>query len=72
MDKSKSEKIFFDATDFVKKTNLVELQSNIPDINGLATKTTSTAVKIKYLMLVVQLKKTEYYTKISELEKKTY
>ena len=48
MDKSKSEK-----TDFVKKTNLVELQSNIPDINGLATKTTSTAVKIKYLMLVV-------------------
>ena len=37
----------------LKKTNLVELQSNIPDINGLATKTTSTAVKIKYLMLVV-------------------
>ena len=54
----------------LKKTNLAELQSNIPDINGLATKTTSTAVKIKYLMLVVKLKKQNITQKLVSLKKK--
>ena len=44
-------------TDFVEEAKLNELENKIPDISNLATKNALTAVEIKYLMLVVLLKK---------------
>ena len=47
-----------DVTDFVNKTKLTEIENKIPDISNQATKTALTAkiLKIKYLVLVIQLK----------------
>ena len=54
----------------LKKKKITELENKIPDVSSLATKTPLTQLKIKYLILVVQLRKQIYDTKISELEKK--
>ena len=59
-----------DVTDFVKKTKLTELEYKIPDISSLDTKTALTAVEIKILSVSSLVKKTDYDTKITELEKK--
>ena len=56
-DKTELEKKFPNVTDFVKEVKLTELENKIPDISNLATKNALTAVEIKYLMLVVLLKK---------------
>ena len=69
-DKTKLEKTIPDVNDFVKKTKLTELENKIPDISSLATKTTLTAVESKMPNVGILVKKTNYYTKISELEKK--
>ena len=57
-------------TDFVKKAKLAELENKIPDVSSLATKTALTAVenKVPSISSLVK-KKTDYSTKISELEK---
>ena len=59
-----------DVTDFVKKERLTELKKKIPDISTLATTTALTAVENKIYDVSSLVKKTNYNTKISELEKK--
>ena len=54
-----------------KKAKLTELENKIPDVSSLATKTALTAVenKIPDVSSLVK-KKTNYNTKITEIEKK--
>ena len=59
-----------DITNFVKKTKLTELENKIPDVSSLATETPLTAVENKISDLSSLVKKTNYDTKISDLEKK--
>ena len=59
-----------DVTNFVKKTKLTELENKIPDVSSLATKAALTAVENKIPDVSSLVKKTNYDTKISELEKK--
>ena len=66
--KTELEKKIPDVTNFLQKTKLTELANKIPDVSSLATKTALTAVKNKTSSGLV--KKTDYNTKISELEKK--
>ena len=54
----------------VKKSKLTELGSKIQDVIGLATKLALTAVENKIPNFSSLVKKTDYDTKISELEKK--
>ena len=68
--KSKLEKKIPGVTDLVKQTKLTELENKIPDVSGLATKSASTAVEYKIPDVSSLVKKTNYDTKISELEKK--
>ena len=58
-------------SDIVQKTKLTELENKIPDVSSLATKTALTAVenKISDVSSLVK-KKTDYNTKITEIEKK--
>ena len=53
-----------------KKKKLTELENKISDIINLATKTALTAVENKIPSVSSLLKKTDYDTKISEVEKK--
>ena len=46
------------------------IEDEIPDITNLAIKLLLMLLKIKYLVLVIQSKKTEYKTKNNEIEKK--
>ena len=70
-DKSELENNVPDVTDFVKKKKkLTELENKIPDISNLTKKTALNTVENKYLMLIIQLKKTDYNTKVTEIEKK--
>ena len=57
-------------TDLAKKTKLTDSENKIPDVSSLATKTALTAVGKKISSVSSLVKKTDYYTKISELEKK--
>ena len=68
--KAKLEKKSPDVTDFVKKVKLTELENKIPDVSSLATKAVLTAVENKIPKVRSLVKKTNYDTKISELEKK--
>ena len=54
----------------LKKTKLTELENKILDISGLAAKTALTAVDNNTPDVNSSIKKTNYDTKISELEKK--
>ena len=66
-DKAELEKKITDVTDLVEKTKLNELENKISDVSGLETKSALTAVENKIPDVV---KKTDYDTKTSELEKK--
>ena len=55
-------------TDFVKKIK-IELESKIPDVSSSARKAAKTAVKNKIPSVGTLVQKTNYDTKISELEK---
>ena len=57
-------------SDLVKKTKLTELENKIPDTSSLATKTTLTAVENKIADVSSLVKRVEYNTKITEIEKK--
>ena len=57
-------------TDFVKKAKLTELESKIPDISNLATKTASTTVENKIPDVSNLVNKTDYNNKVTEIEKK--
>ena len=55
-------------TDFVKKAKVTELENTILDISHLATKTALIAVEIKYLMLVILLRKQTITLKLQKLK----
>ena len=57
-------------TAFVKETKLTELENKIPDISNLATKTALTIVENKIPDVSNLIKKTDYNTKITEIENK--
>ena len=67
--KTELEKKIPDATDFSKETKLTELENKIPDVSIAATKTALDAVENKIPDVSCLVKKTNYKTKISELEK---
>ena len=58
-----------DATDFVKKTKLTELEDKIRDVSSLATKTALTTVENK-IPDINGLVKKNYNIKISQIKKK--
>ena len=57
-------------TNFVKKTKLTEVENKISDVSNLATKIALTAVENEIHSVSNLVKKTDYDTKISDLEKK--
>ena len=69
-DKTELEKKIPNVTDFVKKAKLTELENKIPDVNSLATKIALTAVENKIPSVSSLVKKTDYNTKITEVENK--
>ena len=69
-DKTELEKKIPDVTDFVKETKLTELENKIPNVSSLATKAALTAVENKIPSVSSLVKKTDYNTKITEIEKK--
>ena len=69
-DKTELEKKIPDMTDFVKEEKLTELENKIPDISNLATTTALTAVENKIPSVGSLVKKTDYNTKVTEIENK--
>ena len=69
-DKTKLQKKVPDVTYFVKKTKLTELENKIPDVSNLATKTASTGGENKIPSVSNLVKKVDYNTKVTEIEKK--
>ena len=57
-------------TDFVKKIKLTGLENKIPDVISLATANALSTGENKIASVINLVKKTDYNTKISELEKK--
>ena len=57
-------------TNLVKKTKLTELENKIPDVSNLGTTNALTAVENEIRNVSSLVKKTDYDTKIRELEKK--
>ena len=70
IDKTELEKQVPDLTDFFKKTKFTELENKIPDVSSLATKIALTAVESKIIDVSSLVKKTDYNTKITEIEEK--
>ena len=69
-DKTELEKKSPDATDFVKKVKLTELENKIPDISNLAIKAALIAAENKIPDVSNLVNKTDYNTKITEIENK--
>ena len=69
-DKTQLEKKIPDVTDLVKETKLTELKNKIPENSSFGTTPTLTVVENKIPDVSSLVKKTNYDTKISELEKK--
>ena len=69
-DKTELENKTPDVTDFVKKAKLTELENKIPDFSNLANKAVLTAVENKIPSISSLVKKTDYNTKITEVENK--
>ena len=69
-EKTKLEKKIPQVTDFVKKTKLTKLENKNPNISNLAIKTALTIAQNKILDDSNIVKKTDYNTKITELENK--
>ena len=59
-----------DTSSFVKKTKITEIEGKLPDISGLATKNASTIVENKIPSISGLVKKTDYNTKITDIENK--
>ena len=69
-DKTELEKKIPDVTDFVTTAKLTELENKIPDVSSLATKAALTAVEKKLPEVSSLVKKTDFHTKMIEIEKK--
>ena len=59
-----------DVSNLAKKEKITELENKIPDVSTLATKTALTAVENKTPSLSNLVKKADYNTKITDIEKK--
>ena len=68
-DKTELENKIPDVSDFVKIAKLIEFENKIPDVSSLATKAAVTAVDNKIPDVSTLVKKTDYNTKITEIEK---
>ena len=69
-DKTELEKKIPNVNDFVKEEKLTELENKIPDISNLATKPALTTVEHKRPDVSNLVKKTDYNTKVTEIENK--
>ena len=69
-DETKLENKISNVTDFIKKTKLTELENKSPEINNLATKIALTTVENKIPDVNNLVKKTEYNTKVADIENK--
>ena len=69
-DKAELEKKISDVTNLVKKRKLTELENKIPDVSNSATTNALTGVETKIPSVSNLVKKTDYDTKITEIEKK--
>ena len=69
-DKTELEKKIPDLTNLVKKAKLTELENKISDVSSLVTKIALTTVENKIPDVSSLVKKTDYKTKITEIEKK--
>ena len=69
-DKTELEKKIPDVTDFLKEEKLTELENKIPDISSLATKIALTIIENKLPDVINLVNKTDYNTKVTEIEKK--
>ena len=69
-DKTELEKKIPNVTNFVKRAKLTELENKIPDISNLATKAALTTVENKIPSVINLVKRTDYNTKITEIENK--
>ena len=67
-DKTELENKIPDVSDFVKIAKLIEFENKIPDVSSLATKAAVTAVDNKIPDVSTLVKKTDYNTKITEIE----
>ena len=67
-DKTELENKIPDVSDFVKIAKLTEFENKIPDLSSLATKAALTAVDNKIPDVSNLVKKTDYNTKITEIE----
>ena len=68
--KAELEKKIPDVASFAKKTKLIEVENKIPDVSNLGTTNALTAVENEIRSFSNLVKKTDYDTKIRELEKK--
>ena len=68
--KTELEKKIPDVSNLAKKEKITELENKIPDVSTLATKTALTAVENKTPSLSNLVKKADYNTKITDIEKK--
>ena len=69
-DKTELEKKILDVSNLVEKAKLTELENKIPDVSSLGAKAALTAVENKMPNLSSLVKKINYNTKITEIEKK--
>ena len=69
-DKTELENKIPDVTYFLKKVKFTELENKIPDISNLATKSALTTVENKIPDISSHVKKTDYNTKITDIDNK--
>ena len=69
---NKIDKKISNVSDLVKKSALTDVENKIPDVSSLATKSALTVVENKIPDVSSLVKKTDYDTKISDIEKKNY
>ena len=69
-DKTELEKKIPDVSNLVKRAKLTELENKISDVTSLATKAALTFVEIKIPEVSSFVKKRNYNTKITEIEKR--
>ena len=70
VDKKELKKKILNVTDFVKKAKLTEFKNKIPDVSSLATKAVLTTVENKIPDVSNLVKKTDYNTKVTDIESK--
>ena len=70
IDKAELANKISDVTNIVKEIKFTELENKIPDITNLAAKTALAAVENKIPSVINLVKKSDYNTKVTEIENK--